>query len=208
MPPSGTASPTRTILPSGCMATSANLVVSAPWANTSLPVPLKLGSRSPGAARASLAKTAIASARTAAVSARRVGKAAMKATLTHLGDRGEFLTFSGVSGNLPLVQTYQGDAISALGDPTRRAIFERLADGPRPVGELAQRPTRQPPGRLTAPARAEGGRPRLPTARPASPAVPAQPGGHRRPADLSRSILGQGSGRLQGRGGATRKEDS
>jgi DNA-binding transcriptional ArsR family regulator len=35
------------------------------------------------------------------------------------------------------VQTYQGDAISALGDPTRRAIFERLADGPRPVGELA-----------------------------------------------------------------------
>jgi DNA-binding transcriptional ArsR family regulator len=35
------------------------------------------------------------------------------------------------------VQTYQGAAISALGDPTRRAIFERLADGPRPVGELA-----------------------------------------------------------------------
>jgi DNA-binding transcriptional ArsR family regulator len=25
-----------------------------------------------------------------------------------------------------------------LGDPTRRAIFERLADGPRPVGELAK----------------------------------------------------------------------
>jgi DNA-binding transcriptional ArsR family regulator len=26
----------------------------------------------------------------------------------------------------------------ALGDPTRRAIFERLADGPRSVGELAR----------------------------------------------------------------------
>ena len=32
---------------------------------------------------------------------------------------------------------YQVDPVSALGDPTRRAIFELLADGPRPVGELA-----------------------------------------------------------------------
>jgi DNA-binding transcriptional ArsR family regulator len=30
-----------------------------------------------------------------------------------------------------------GDAINALGDPTRRAILERLAGGPRSVGELA-----------------------------------------------------------------------
>jgi len=29
-------------------------------------------------------------------------------------------------------------AFDALGDPTRRAIFELLADGPRPVGELAR----------------------------------------------------------------------
>src|SRR5205814_1559192 len=29
------------------------------------------------------------------------------------------------------------DPIGALGDPTRRAIFERLAARPRPVGELA-----------------------------------------------------------------------
>jgi DNA-binding transcriptional ArsR family regulator len=29
------------------------------------------------------------------------------------------------------------DAFTALGDPTRRAIFERLADRPRAVGELA-----------------------------------------------------------------------
>jgi DNA-binding transcriptional ArsR family regulator len=29
------------------------------------------------------------------------------------------------------------DPMDALGDPTRRAIFERLADGPRAVGELA-----------------------------------------------------------------------
>jgi DNA-binding transcriptional ArsR family regulator len=28
-------------------------------------------------------------------------------------------------------------ALDALGDPTRRAIFERLAERPRPVGELA-----------------------------------------------------------------------
>jgi DNA-binding transcriptional ArsR family regulator len=36
------------------------------------------------------------------------------------------------------VQTYQADAWTALGDPTRRAIFERLADRPCAVGELAQ----------------------------------------------------------------------
>jgi DNA-binding transcriptional ArsR family regulator len=35
------------------------------------------------------------------------------------------------------VQTYQPDGWTALGDPTRRAIFERLADRPRAVGELA-----------------------------------------------------------------------
>jgi DNA-binding transcriptional ArsR family regulator len=29
-------------------------------------------------------------------------------------------------------------ALAALGEPTRRAIFERLASGPRPVGELAR----------------------------------------------------------------------
>jgi DNA-binding transcriptional ArsR family regulator len=31
----------------------------------------------------------------------------------------------------------QAEALTALGDPTRRAIFERLADRPAPVGELA-----------------------------------------------------------------------
>jgi DNA-binding transcriptional ArsR family regulator len=37
------------------------------------------------------------------------------------------------------VDTYQGtSALHALGDPTRRAIFEGLADGPRAVGELAE----------------------------------------------------------------------
>jgi DNA-binding transcriptional ArsR family regulator len=35
------------------------------------------------------------------------------------------------------VQTYQSAGWTALGDPTRRAIFERLAERPRPVGELA-----------------------------------------------------------------------
>jgi DNA-binding transcriptional ArsR family regulator len=35
------------------------------------------------------------------------------------------------------VVTYRTDGWTALGDPTRRAIFERLADRPRAVGELA-----------------------------------------------------------------------
>jgi DNA-binding transcriptional ArsR family regulator len=35
------------------------------------------------------------------------------------------------------VATYQADSWTALGDPTRREIFERLADRPRAVGELA-----------------------------------------------------------------------
>jgi DNA-binding transcriptional ArsR family regulator len=35
------------------------------------------------------------------------------------------------------VQTYRADGWSALGDATRRAIFERLADRPRAVGDLA-----------------------------------------------------------------------
>lgn len=39
------------------------------------------------------------------------------------------------------METYRdvvtGDAISALGDPTRRAVFERLASGPQPVNKLA-----------------------------------------------------------------------
>jgi DNA-binding transcriptional ArsR family regulator len=35
------------------------------------------------------------------------------------------------------VKAYQSNGIQALGDPTRRAIFELLADGPRPVGEIA-----------------------------------------------------------------------
>jgi len=36
------------------------------------------------------------------------------------------------------VATYRADGLSALGDPTRRAIFERLGDRPRAVGELAR----------------------------------------------------------------------
>jgi DNA-binding transcriptional ArsR family regulator len=36
------------------------------------------------------------------------------------------------------VQTYR-DGLAAIGDPTRRAIFELLAEGPTPVGELAAR---------------------------------------------------------------------
>jgi DNA-binding transcriptional ArsR family regulator len=43
------------------------------------------------------------------------------------------------------VRTYRTDALTALGDPTRRAIFEHLADRPRAVGELAsQLPVSRP----------------------------------------------------------------
>ena len=44
-----------------------------------------------------------------------------------------------VSDNLRFVLTYQrgGQALTALGDPTRRAIFERLAARPCAVRELA-----------------------------------------------------------------------
>jgi DNA-binding transcriptional ArsR family regulator len=35
------------------------------------------------------------------------------------------------------VPTYQVDCWTALGDPTRRAIFERVAAHPQAVGELA-----------------------------------------------------------------------
>ena len=36
------------------------------------------------------------------------------------------------------MQAYQAECFTALGDPTRRAIFERLADQPQAVGELAR----------------------------------------------------------------------
>jgi DNA-binding transcriptional ArsR family regulator len=45
------------------------------------------------------------------------------------------------------VVTYQAqtDGLDALGDPTRRAIMELLAERPRPVGELAdQLPVSRP----------------------------------------------------------------
>ena len=35
------------------------------------------------------------------------------------------------------MQTYRSDGWTALGDPTRKAIFELLVDRPRAVGELA-----------------------------------------------------------------------
>ncbi len=47
------------------------------------------------------------------------------------------LTGVSVSHNLPFVETYGWAGIAALGDPTRRAIFESLARRPKAVGELA-----------------------------------------------------------------------
>jgi DNA-binding transcriptional ArsR family regulator len=54
------------------------------------------------------------------------------ASVARIIDKGDL-----VSVDLPLVATYRADGWTALGDPTRRAIFERLADRPRAVGELA-----------------------------------------------------------------------
>jgi DNA-binding transcriptional ArsR family regulator len=39
--------------------------------------------------------------------------------------------------DLPFVSTYQGRVLEALGDATRRSIFELLAAGPRSVAEIA-----------------------------------------------------------------------
>jgi DNA-binding transcriptional ArsR family regulator len=36
------------------------------------------------------------------------------------------------------VTNYRTEPLTALGEPTRRAIFELLGDRPRPVGELAR----------------------------------------------------------------------
>ena len=35
------------------------------------------------------------------------------------------------------MDAYQGNGLAALADPTRRTIFERVAERPRAVGELA-----------------------------------------------------------------------
>jgi DNA-binding transcriptional ArsR family regulator len=43
-----------------------------------------------------------------------------------------------VRGSLPLVDTYLQSGLDALGDPTRMAIFQKLAGGPVPVNELAR----------------------------------------------------------------------
>jgi DNA-binding transcriptional ArsR family regulator len=43
-----------------------------------------------------------------------------------------------VSYSLRFVTTYE-DGLAALADPSRRAIFEALREGPTAVGELAQR---------------------------------------------------------------------
>jgi DNA-binding transcriptional ArsR family regulator len=43
-----------------------------------------------------------------------------------------------VRQRLPLVGTYALDPWAALGDPTRRSIFARIAAAPHAVGELAE----------------------------------------------------------------------
>ena len=64
-----------------------------------------------------------------------VGRLALVAVLAR---RAGGLTNPSVSGNLPFVVTNQPpDGLSALGDRTRRAIFECLSEQPRAVGELA-----------------------------------------------------------------------
>src|ERR1043165_9220611 len=58
---------------------------------------------------------------------------------------GHLDTPTSVSIDLPLVATYGSNGLNALGDPTRRAIFERLGRGPLPVREIAKDlPVRRP----------------------------------------------------------------
>jgi DNA-binding transcriptional ArsR family regulator len=42
-----------------------------------------------------------------------------------------------VSSNLPFVMTNGAAMLAALGDPSRQAILDQLADGPRAVGQIA-----------------------------------------------------------------------
>jgi DNA-binding transcriptional ArsR family regulator len=57
----------------------------------------------------------------------------------HHGERSEReLDIVFVSCNLRLVETYIERILDALGDPTRRSVFERLRGGPRSVGEIAE----------------------------------------------------------------------
>lgn len=46
--------------------------------------------------------------------------------------------FPYVRANLPLVDTYLQAGLDALGDPTRMAIFKKLAGGPIAVNDLAR----------------------------------------------------------------------
>jgi len=48
------------------------------------------------------------------------------------------LDVNAVSYNLPFVATDHMDPWTALGDPSRRAIFERIVDRPRAVVEIAR----------------------------------------------------------------------
>ena len=54
-------------------------------------------------------------------------------TADHIGITRE----QAVSINLRFVITYRGDVWTALGDPTRKAIYELLLERPRAVVELA-----------------------------------------------------------------------
>jgi DNA-binding transcriptional ArsR family regulator len=49
-----------------------------------------------------------------------------------------YLTVVCVSSNLRLVTTYEQNVLDALGDRTRRSVFERLRGGARSVGDLAK----------------------------------------------------------------------
>ena len=56
---------------------------------------------------------------------------------TIVASRFAALTAASVSANLPLVMTNASAMLTALGDPTRQAILEQLANGPLAVGQLA-----------------------------------------------------------------------
>ena len=87
-------------------------------------------------------------------------------------------------------------ALDALGDPTRRAIFERLAERPRAGRRAGPGAPGQPPRRLAAPQGAQGRAGWcVDAAARHPPHLPARPGRGRAPARLPRPVLEPSPGR-------------
>src|SRR3954464_8567847 len=114
---------------------------------------------------------------------------------------------------------YRLDGLAALGDPTRRTIFELVAERPRAVVSLAPampasraaprglrappRHARQPPRRLPAPEDPQGRRPRHRPPRSQPPHLRRLPRRSRGAARVPRAVLDHGARVVQSHRRAT-----